>query len=338
MKKTISLFAVGISLILLILSWFYLWRSNTVVPNEKAYLYIRTGATYSDVLDSLTKHQYIRHLGSFKTVASLMKLEQNIHAGRYEIVSGMGNYSIVRMLKSGRQKPVKLVINKLRTKTDIVRKLDAALEPDSTSFAQLLNDTAFLKTWNLNTSQVQCLFVPATYECYWNTTAEKAISKIAEAYTRYWNDERKQLAASIGLSIPQVITIASIVEEETNQDDEKARIASVYLNRYKLGMMLGADPTVKFAVGDFTLRRILNKHTQFASPYNTYQVKGLPPGPICTPGKASIDAVLHAEKTNFLFFCAKEDFTGHHNFAVTYDEHLQNARRYQAALDARKIK
>jgi UPF0755 protein len=202
----------------------------------------------------------------------------------------------------------------------------------------LFSDSTFLKDYGIGVSQIQVLFMPNTYELYWNTSPEKVISKIAKSHQQFWNAERKSKARQLNLSIPDIITIASIVEEETNKHDEKPRIASVYLNRLKIGMKLGADPTVKFAVGDCALRRILNIHTQKVSPYNTYMVAGLPPGPICTPGKESIEAILNHEETNYLFFCAKEDFSGYHNFASSYNEHLENARRYQQALNQRNIK
>jgi UPF0755 protein len=182
------------------------------------------------------------------------------------------------------------------------------------------------------------VIIPATYEIWWNAEPKKVVDKFSDAYKAFWTTTRKQAAAGIGLSIPDVVTIASIVEEETNQNDEKEMVASVYLNRWRKGMKLDADPTVKFAIGDFSLRRILKVHTQFPSPYNTYWRVGIPPGPICTPSASSIDAVLANKKTDYLFFCAREDFNGHHNFAATYETHLANARKYQQALNQRGIR
>jgi UPF0755 protein len=271
-------------------------------------------------------------------MAGTMGVDKQVHPGRYALEPGMSNYSLLRLLRSGVQSPVKLTLNKLRTKEQIIFKLSSQLEPDSAAFARLFSDSAFLKDYGIGVSQIQVLFMPNTYELYWNTSPEKVISKIAKSHQQFWNAERKSKARQLNLSIPDIITIASIVEEETNKHDEKPRIASVYLNRLKIGMKLGADPTVKFAVGDFALRRILNIHTQKVSPYNTYMVAGLPPGPICTPGKESIEAILNHEETNYLFFCAKEDFSGYHNFASSYNEHLENARRYQQALNQRNIK
>jgi Predicted periplasmic solute-binding protein len=226
----------------------------------------------------------------------------------------------------------------LRTKNQIIRKLAAYLEPDSTDFAILFNNLDYLKQWQLDTNQVQALIMPNTYEFYWNTSAHNAIEKIAKSYKSFWNSERKAKAEKLNLQPSQISILASIVEEETNKQDEKPIIAGVYLNRLRINMPLCADPTVKFAVGDFGLKRILQIHTSTQSPYNTYVNTGLPPGPICTPSVESLDAVLNAQEHTYLFFCAKEDFSGYHNFATTYAQHLLNAKRYQQALNDRNIK
>jgi UPF0755 protein len=337
MKKN-KLLLIGLPFLLLaIFVYARLFSSNTDIEGKK-YLCIPTGSNYEQMIQIIKDSQIVSSLSSFEWLAAKMNLDKSVHPGRYEFESGMGNYTMVSMLKAGKQKPVKLVLNKLRTKKDIIKKLTSQLEADSTEMATLLNDANYLKQWDIDSNQIQCIIMPATYEFYWNTTSPKVIEKIAKTYEKFWNSDRREKAKQLNISIPQVITIASIVEEETNQNDEKPTIASVYLNRYKLGMKLGADPTVKFAVGDFGLKRILNVHTQYPSPYNTYFAEGIPPGPICTPSKESIEAVLNPASTKFLFFCAREDFNGHHNFAVTYSEHLANAKRYQQALDKRGIK
>jgi UPF0755 protein len=211
------------------------------------------------------------------------------------------------------------------------------LEADSNKLLQLLSDSAFCATYGQDTNTIMCAIIPDTYEFYWNTGAEKAFSKIQDNYNTFWNDNRKQLAAAKKLSLQQIAIIASIVEEETNMNDEKGNVASVYINRYNKGMRLQADPTVKFAVGDFALRRITGIHLQTVSPYNTYMNSGLPPGPICTPSKKTLDAVLNSPSTDYIYFCAKEDFSGYHRFASNYEDHMKNARLYQQALDARGI-
>ena len=337
-KKNLLFFLALIGVIGLVWAYVRYFKPNVVDFTGKKYLYIRTGSSWKEVIDSLNSHHLLIDENSFNDMAGKMGVDKKVHPGRYALEPGMSNYSLLKLLRSGVQSPVKLTLNKLRTKEQIIHKLSSQLEPDSAAFARLFSDSTFLNSYGIGASQIQVLFMPNTYELYWNTSSEKVISKIAKSHQQFWNAERKARAKQLNLSIPDIITLASIVEEETNKHDEKPRIASVYLNRLKIGMKLGADPTVKFAVGDFTLRRILNIHTQKASPYNTYQVSGLPPGPICTPGKESIEAVLNHEETKYLFFCAKEDFSGYHNFASTYNEHLENAGRYQQALNQRNIK
>lgn len=319
------------------MAYWFLMLSNTQQNNKTHYVYIPTGCTDSAFKKILADSQVIHRPSVFTFLATQMGLWGHIKAGRYAIRPGMGNYALVRMFRSGQQTPVRVVINKLRTPASFFQKLNELLEADSLMFANAFMASGFLDSLQLNANQMQAVIIPATYEIWWNASPEQVAHKFSAAYQTFWTSERKQAAAAMGLSVPEVVTIASIVEEETNQVDEKADVASVYLNRWRKGMKLDADPTVKFAVGDFSLRRILKVHTQFPSPYNTYQVVGLPPGPICTPSPSSIDAVLENKKTEYLFFCAREDFNGHHNFATTYEQHLVNARRYQEALNNRGI-
>jgi len=337
-KKIIAAVALLIVLVLGYFAYAKYFKSNTGNFSGTEFLYINTGSTYADVIQVIKENNFVRDLACFEEVAKQMDYPNDIHPGRYELREGMGNYSIISILKGGKQRPVKLVINKLRTKRDIIRKFASNLEADSLELEKLFNNNAYLKTFDIDSNQIQCAIMPNTYELYWNTTADKAFEKIARTFQHFWTSERRQKAISLKLKIVEVITIASIVEEETNNNEEKPIIASVYLNRLKKGMALGADPTVKFAVGDFTLKRILKIHTATHSPYNTYLNTGLPPGPICTPSEKSIDAVLNAANTDYLFFCAKEDFSGSHNFAATYAAHLLNAKKYQHALDLRNIK
>lgn len=241
------------------------------------------------------------------------------------------------MLRSGRQEAVKLVINKLRTKKDLAEFVSAQLEASEDSILAILDDTAFLSQYGLDTNTAMCLVVPDTYEFYWNTSAKKFFSKVAANYKNYWNETRLQKAAAKNITKEQAIIIASIVEEETNMEADKGNITSVYLNRLRIGMPLQADPTLKFAVGDFTIKRITGELMQVVSPYNTYKNTGLPPGPICIPSKTTIDAVLNAPDTKYLYFCAKPDFSGYSVFASNMMEHMVNARAYQKALNERGI-
>jgi UPF0755 protein len=316
---------------------FKFFGPNTGSLAQGEYVYIRTGSTYDDVKKALLHGGFVRNINSFDLLAKQARYPDHVYAGKFHIAPGMSNYNIVRLLRSGRQTPVKLVINKLRTKQEFITYVSSNLEADSMVLKQMFTDPVYLAQFGLDTNTAMCVVIPDTYEFFWNTNADKAFRKIAKYYTAYWTDARKQQAKAHGLTQQQAIIIASVVDEETNKNDEKGNIASVYINRYKTGMKLQADPTVKFAVGDFTIRRITGVHLQKESPYNTYMYSGLPPGPVCTPSKKSVEAVLNAPDTKYIYFCAKEDFSGYHRFATNYTDHMKNARLYQQALDARGI-
>lgn len=336
MKTRRRIYIVLLSLtVLALLALSQLFGNNSTRISQ--YLYIPTGSNYDTVKAILEREEMLVTYTSFDIVARMAGYPDKVKPGKYKIPTGMSNYRLVRMLRSGSQEPVKLVINKLRTKQDFANFVAANLEVKADSILYLLNDTAFTKAHNVDTNTAMCLIIPDTYEFYWNTTATKVLRKIAANYKKFWNDNRVQKANSKNLSPNEVITMAAIVEEETNMEGDKGNIASVYINRLKIGMPLQADPTVKFAIGDFSIKRITGNHITIVSPYNTYKNTGLPPGPICTPSKKTIDAVLNAPDTKFIYFCAREDFSGYSNFAATLSEHLKNARAYQQALDARGI-
>jgi UPF0755 protein len=315
-----------------------LFNSNTNFDEKQKFIYVPTGSNYENLLKNLKEQQCLKSNTSFERLADKMNLKNHIHPGKYKIKNGMGNYSVVAMLRSGKQQPVKLIINKIRTKQDLIRKISKQLEADSNELQKLFSDNEFLKKYEIDSNQIQCLVIPDTYEFKWNTDAKKTIEKLAKGASSFWNKERLAKANKMNMSKVQIITMASIVEEESNIKEDKHKIASTYLNRIKLGMPLQADPTCKFAVGDFRIKRVLKIHTQAKSPYNTYQIKGLPPGPICTPSKETIDAVLNAPQTEYIYFCAREDLKGYSNFAKNYQEHLANAKKYQEALNKRGIK
>lgn len=321
---------------LLLIGLYLVFAPNTGSFANGEFLYIRTGSDYEGVKEAMLKGGFIRDMKSFDLLAKKADYPAHVHAGKYRITKGMSNFAIVRLLRSGRQTPVKLVIGKIRRKKDFIRLLSTNLEADSMVLRQMFTDTTYLAQFGLDTNTIMCGVMPDTYEFYWNTTADKAFRKIEKSFVRFWTPDKKEAALQQNLTPQQAIILASIVEEETNRDREKPQIASAYLNRLAKGMKLQADPTAKFAYGDFTLRRITNTQTTFASPYNTYYTTGLPVGPICTPGVASINAVLAAPKTDYLYFCASGD--GGHLFASTYKEHLENARRYHQLLDGRGIK
>ncbi|MEP7111498.1 MAG: endolytic transglycosylase MltG [Ferruginibacter sp.] len=314
------------------------WRlfgSNTNFTENKKSFYIKTGSNFKDVMVELAREDIIRNPGTFKWVAIKLEYDKKVKAGKYVFDKGSSIYSIIKRLRSGRQTPVNLVINKLRTKEDLARKIGADFECDSAAFMKILNNTDSLRKYELDTNTVMTAIIPNTYSIFWNTPARGIFKKLYEEQEIFWNkDERKKKAAGLNLSPLQAYTLASIVEEETNKDEDKGKVASVYLNRMETGMKLAADPTVKFAMRDFSLKRIYYKHLQYPSPYNTYQHAGLPPGPICTPSISTIDAVLNSPSTSYLFFVAKPDLKGFSNFATTYNEHMRFAKEYQQALDS----
>ena len=310
---------------------------NTGTFTQGEYLYIHTGSDYEKVKAALLEGGFVSDMYSFDLLAKARKLPGHIRPGKYRINKEMSNFNMIRMLRNGRQTPVKLVINKLRTLHDFINLLSTNLEADSLTLKQMLHDPVYLSQFGFDTNTVMCGVVPDTYDFFWNITADKAYRKIEKNYSKFWDDTRKQQAQSQGLTPVKATIIASIVDEETNMADDKPKIASVYLNRIAKGMKLQADPTVKFAIGDFTIRRITGQMLQTDSRYNTYMYEGLPPGPICTPSPGSVEAVLEAPKTTYLFFCAKPELNGYSNFASTAAGHEKNAKAYRDALDARGI-
>ena len=258
--------------------------------------------------------------------------------GRYRVSPEMTCLQLYRLLRNGTQEPMNLVIPTSRTMDRLASVLSQSLMVDSAEIAQALTDSIYCETHGYTTATIPALFIPNTYEVYWDISVDKLVERMERENNHFWTAERKAKADAIGLTHEQVATLASIVDEETANDGEKPMIAGLYLNRLRIGMKLQADPTVKFAIGDFSLRRILGKHLLTESPYNTYRVEGLPPGPIRIPSIAGLDAVLNHAEHDFLYMCAKEDFSGTHNYARTLSEHYQNARRYIRALNERGIR
>jgi len=271
--------------------------------------------------------------GLFNILANRLDYPQKVKAGKYPVKAGMSLLNILRMLKNGQQEAVNLVITKLRTKEDLASLVGRKFECDSTAFIHYITQSDALAKYKLDSNTVMTAVLPNTYTYFWNSDPAKIFSKFLSSYEEFWTPERRNLASQHKLNPQTASILASLVEEETVKQEDKGRIASVYLNRMAKGMRLGADPTVKFALHNFGLKRIYEKHLQVESPYNTYKVYGLPPGPICTPSEATIDAVLQAPVTDYMFFVAKADFSGYSNFATTFQEHLKFAKEYQQALD-----
>ena len=315
------------------------YQPNIVMPdNDEKYIYIPSNSEFTDVVKILSENGLLINANSFEWLAKQKKYDTNIKAGRYRINRALNNNDLVNLLRSGKQTPIKVTFNNLRNKEQLAGKIASQIEADSLSILNYITDTIFLNKLQLNTDNVACLFIPNTYEFYWNTSVEGFVNRMVKEYSNFWNSSRKKKAADIKLNYYQVAVLASIVEKEQSiKRDERPEIAGLYLNRLKKRMKLESDPTLIFALGDFTIKRVLNKDKKVESPFNTYKNKGLPPGPICIPSINAIDAVLNASEHNYIFMCAKEDFTGYHNFAKTYAKHLVNARKYQKALNKRKI-
>jgi UPF0755 protein len=305
--------------------------NKKVRNNESVSLYIYPSENYENVLEKLEKNGVIeKNERAFSIFSKVKKLENNIKSGHYVIEPKTSQVDLVRTLANGLQTPVKLVINKVRLKQDFAKKIANQL---------MLSENDILLAID-NTTDSQNFFdrvVPNTYEVYWNISAEKLLERLEKEANKWWENQSNQLE-KIGLSRHEVVVLASIVEEETNKNEEKPTIAGVYINRLKKDMLLQADPTVKYAVGDFAIKRVMYKHLQTESPYNTYLNKGLPPTAICLPNVSSLKAVLNYQKHNYMFFCAKEDFSGYHNFATTPNEHYRNAEKYKNALNKLGIK
>lgn len=263
---------------------------------------------------------------------------EKVRTGYYEFAPGTKTFDVYNHIRHGMQTPVRLTINNARTVEQLAGKIGRQIMADSLDICKAVKDSAVCAKYGYTPQTMIAMFIPNTYEVYWNVTIEQLLDRMQKEYSKFWNEERKNKAKEIGLSPVEVAVLASIVEEETAVNDEKPDVAGLYMNRLKRGMLLQADPTVKFAVGDFTLRRILHKHLEVDSPYNTYRYEGLPPGPIRMASINGLNSVLNYKKHKYIYMCAKEDFSGRHNFATTLSEHNANARRYQRALNNRGIR
>lgn len=312
----------------------YVFRDNVENPGT---IIIPHRSDYEQVLDSLRIKKILRDEKAFRWVSRKKDYPAHIKAGKYRFDKGQNSNQLVNMLKAGNQAAVWIVFNNLRFMEELAGKVSRYIAADSSSLIAHLNDSAVIAKMGFNKHSFHAMFIPNTYQMYWTTTPEKFTERMKKEYDRFWNSERKTKAKAINLTPVEVITVASIVQEETIKPEEKPVVAGLYLNRIRNGMPLQADPTIKFALGNFAIRRILNKHLETDSPYNTYKYAGLPPGPINFPEISSIDAVLNADKNDYLFMCAREDFSGYHNFARTHREHARNAKRYQDALNAQNI-
>ena len=305
--------------------------------NETAYVYINGDKDFDNLVLQLRENAGLPSEAVFRLMAQRMKYPQNMKTGRYAVRKGDNMVGLIRRLRSGEQAAVGLTFNNIRTKENLAGRLSQQLMLDSLTLLDALDNAEKAKSLGFDENTFVAMFIPNTYQIYWDTDEDKLLARMKKEYDAFWNAGRKAKAEKEGLTPVQVSTLASIVEEEATFADEYPIVAGLYLNRLRRGMRLEADPTVKFAVGDFSLRRILYKHLEVESPYNTYKNEGLPPGPIRVPSIKGIDAVLSPQENNYLFMCAKDDLSGRHNFATTHAEHVRNAAKYQKALNERGI-
>jgi UPF0755 protein len=315
------------------------FRTNVAETLADPYIHLKKGSTLKDVVKELTDKKMLLDEASFMWVAEQMSFtDAKVRPGRYKIKPGWSNRSLVGHLRAGRQSTVKVVLTNERLLSEVAGKAARFIQADSIGIMALFNNKTYLAEKGYDKQTLMSLFIPNTYDFYWATEPTDFFDRMIKEHKDFWSKKnRMKKAADLNMTPVEVYTLASIVERETNKNDEKERIAGVYLNRIKQGILLQADPTVVFANQDFGIRRVLDKHTAIDSPYNTYKYAGLPPGPISMASIASIDAVLNAEKHEYIFFCAKPDESGYHAFAKTLKGHNENARVYREWL-TKKLK
>ena len=318
-------------------AFYYYFMAPQFFPAQTSYVYIDRDDTADSVYVKVQEVGNVKDFHGFKWMSEYRHYPESIRTGRYEIRNNESVYEVFSRIWRGYQTPMNVTINSARTMKRIAGQAGSQLMIDSVEIATMMYDSAFQAKMGYTQETMPALFIPNTYEMYWDITVDEFFERMQTEHKRFWNASRKAKAAEMGLTENEVATLASIVEEETNNNGEKPSVAGLYYNRLRIGMPLQADPTIKFALQEFGIRRILNSDLNVESPYNTYLHRGLPPGPIRIPSVVGLDAVLNYTHHNYLYMCAKEDFSGTHNFAATYGEHLRNAQRYWAALNKRKI-
>ncbi|MBC7383210.1 MAG: endolytic transglycosylase MltG [Bacteroidia bacterium] len=342
-KRNFKLFSAIIGLLLIVAA--YKIYSDVFSPNvaakyesDKAYIFVHSKKDFNQFLSGIEKEYLLKNGDSFRRLAKLINLNNKLKPGRYELKAGMSNWDIIKILIKGQQQPLDITFKYAERKVEIARFFATHLEADSTSLNTLLSDSLYALNLGFDTNTIACVFIPNTYNFYWNTGSIGVFERMFKEYKKFWNASRLTLALQCRLTPVQVSVLASIVQKESNKGDEMPLIAGVYLNRLRINMSLQADPTIVYALNDKNIRRVTRVHTAYNSPYNTYLNVGLPPGPICTPSIQAIDAVLNYKRHQYIYFCAKEDFSGYHVFSETLEQHNQNARRYQRALNANGIR
>ncbi len=332
----------GIFLVLVVAAgiiWGYrlLYAPDFKLP-QTVYIYVDEHRDFERLYRQLIDSAGMERPHGFRQLADLLKYPDNMRIGRYAVDPGMNHFDLLNRLRRGQQTPLRITFNNIRFKDDLAARLADQLMFEKEELIPYLNDPQYLKGLGFTPETVSALFIPNTYEVYWNISPEGLMQRMKKEYDAFWTEERKQKAADIGMTPVEVAVLASIVEEETAAADEYPVVAGLYINRLKRGMLLQADPTVKFAVGDFGLQRVLYQHLETDSPYNTYKYSGLPPGPLRMPSVQGLNAVLNYAHHDYIYMCAKEDFSGRHNFAVTLAQHNRNAERYRQELNRRGIR
>lgn len=338
-KKKVKIIAGALAVLLIISATYvgFAFFGGAFRVEGETFLYIDGDDNIDSVYTKLAEQAKTKRLSEFKLMAGRTSYADNIRPGRYRIAPGLSIFKLFRQLKNGAQTPLRLTIPSVRTKEKLAAYLGEKMMVDSAEIALAMDDAAADREIGLDADNIICLFIPNTYEIYWTTPAEGIVKRMKKEYDAFWS-QRSKKAANMGMTPSEVMTLASIVDEETANNAEKPMVAGMYINRLNANMPLQADPTIKYALGQFELKRIYHNMLSVNSPYNTYKNTGLPPGPIRIPTVAGIDAVLNHVRHNYMYMCAKEDFSGTHNFAVTYNEHLANARKYSEALERNGIK
>lgn len=344
MLKTRKNILISITLILVAIALgaaVWLWASErrpafSVSEGQNARFYVYPNMTLNDVCRALEQANFTIDAAPFKRYMRRKKYDDRIKVGCYRITDGMTNRTLAQHLIFGTQEPIKLIFNNIRLKSELAARLDKQLLLDSATIAQCLDSAAFLSTYGVTPATALTLFIPNTYEVYWDMTASELFGRMKREYDHFWNDERRSKAAAAHLTPTEVMILASIVDEETNVAADKPIIAGLYINRLRRGMPLQACPTARYALGDFTITRVLAEHTKIDSPYNTYKHRGLPPGPIRVSSIAAINSVLNYTPSNYIYMCASDKMDGSHNFAATLAEHNRNAQKYHRADQQRR--
>jgi UPF0755 protein len=340
LKSILSIFVVGLILGGIWAADLYqkAFTANVFIKgNKEVYFFIPTGADYEYVYTQLVEKKLLKNSKKFDWTAKRKNYPNHIKPGRYLLKNRMSNNDLVNMLRSGNQDVVELTFNNINTIQQFADRIAEQLEFSSDDLMVLLTDKEVLDQYGFDNYTIPAMFIPNTYKVYWNISSKDFLRRMYKEYTDFWTKSREVKANKLGMTKSEVITLASIVKKEVIFNDEKPRVAGLYINRLNNSIRLQADPTLIFAHGDYTIKRVLNKHKALDSPYNTYKIDGLPPGPICLPDIASIDAVLNYEKHKYIYMCAKPDFSGHHNFAKSLSQHNKNAEAYRRELNKRRI-